>query len=250
VLAAWPRDVAWAVDQAVGRGFARDLASAYAKLPDTICAREGHCCGLLPPVHPIEALCWLGRLADQRADRRAAELAKLTEHFLTNAVQRRPCPWREENACRVYEQRFFGCRAHGLWSAGHYARRHRAAAGNQARIAAAWAGLGVKLPNEVLAAGPGYCGNVRPISGAAAPSDADIEALESRIQALGRGMTMPEAVWQWGGDISFAAAWLTLGPRLALERKVAATRAALAGLHQQFAEIIDQSRQAAREMAC
>ena len=141
---------------------------------------------------------------------RAAQAGRLVEHFLVNAAQRRACPWARPEACAVYDQRFFGCRAYGLWSPAAYAQRAQEAAAGQEAVARAWQGLGVELPAEVLAPAPAYCRAVRPVQGSP-PDDEVLERLEQRVEELGRDLPGLERLHDFGGDLSFMAASLALG---------------------------------------
>ncbi|MBI5524022.1 MAG: hypothetical protein HY910_15450 [Desulfarculus sp.] len=224
------------------QGLAVALEDVYQRLPATTCARQGHCCGLLPPLAPVEMLAWLDGLQARPAAERAEQIAAMLEHFLTNAAQRRPCPWAQATACAIYPVRFLACRAYGLWSPEAYAGRRQAALMAQERIAQAWAGLGVTLPAEVLAPGPEYCQQVR----VAAPGEnlprADdlLHACESEMERLAKILPPDPDVPAAGGDLSHLLARLVLGPRGCLTAKVRVTKALLAGQKRQARQILDQ----------
>ena len=82
-------------------GAAPELDRLRDALPATSCARQGACCGLLPPLMPLEMLVWLARLGGRTALERQAQAAALVEHFLLNAWQRRPCPWARPGALKA-----------------------------------------------------------------------------------------------------------------------------------------------------
>ncbi|MBI4799214.1 MAG: hypothetical protein HY794_10880 [Desulfarculus sp.] len=224
------------------QGLAQALEDIYHRLPDTTCQRQGHCCGLLPPLAPVELLAWLAGLQARPTGERVAQASALIEHFLTNAAQRRPCPWAEATACAVYPRRFLACRAYGLWPAAVYAERRQAALLAQEGIARAWAGLGVSLPAEVLAPGPEYCQQVR----VAAPGEnlprADdlLHACESEMERLAKTLPPEPDVTAAGGDLSHLLARLALGERACLAAKVRVTKALLAGQERQARQILDQ----------
>ena len=134
-------------------------------------------------MHAVELAAWLHHFLDLPYRERAAQARKLVQHFLSNAAQRLACPWALKDACAVYEQRFLGCRAYGLWSARAYAQRAALAAASQEAVASAWRGLGVELPPEVLAPAPPYCASVK--TDGPAPNDAALEALEARLEGAG-----------------------------------------------------------------
>lgn len=213
------------------QGLDRALRALYQGLPATTCARQGACCGLLPPLAPLEIYAWLAWLDQAPPGERQEQVLALVEHFLLNAAQRRPCPWALAGACAVYEDRFWACRAYGLWPAAVYAPRRAAALAAQERVAQAWASLGVILPQEVLAPGPDYCGAVRlQPHGAKIPDlAAGLEAGETRLAELAQGLPWGQEVEACGGDLAYLLASLALGQAPCLEAKMEITRALTQG---------------------
>ena len=173
-------------------------------------------------------------------------------HFLLNAVQRRLCPEALPGACADYPHRFLACRAYGLWSRAAYQDRHQAARAGQAAVAAAWAGLGVRLPEEVLAPGPEYCPHVRLCNdGENRPGlDSLLCNLEDEMALETLGLAPDPDLGVCGGDLAHLVARLALGERECLAAKVAVTRAWLAGesavARDQVARAQDQARSWAR----
>ncbi|MBU1275023.1 MAG: hypothetical protein KJ720_06575 [Proteobacteria bacterium] len=242
-------DLRSGLQEASSRGLFVNLEQAYQDLPATTCARRGACCGLLPPVFTVELAAWLHRLPATPYKERAAQARRLVEHFLGNAAQRRACPWALAEACAIYQDRFLGCRTYGLWSREAYQTRAAQAAQGQEAVAAAWRGLGVELPSEVLAPAPPYCLQVKPLTGPV-PDDAFIEGLEERALELSRDL--PQSLGRlhdFGGDISFAVAALALGQPQALSLKVAVTKALLAGDKEEAAELLAKAGTAAKRWA-
>lgn len=231
-----------AVRQAETKGFVDSIGKIYGALPNTTCARSGFCCSLLPPLQPIEILAWLGRQAGRDARERAAEVARLVEHFLLNAALRRPCPWALPRSCAAYEERFFACRSYGLWSPEAYAARREAALAAQTQVTRAWAGLGVELPEEVLSPGPDYCGQVRQMpNGDNRPiSDQDLAAAEAELAGLSRGLPYEAELLACGGDLAYLLARLALGEGQCLAAKVEVTRALLEGRAEEAADTLNQ----------
>ncbi|MFZ5586398.1 MAG: hypothetical protein ACOZHQ_10750 [Thermodesulfobacteriota bacterium] len=236
--------------QSLGRAvrvgaFAR-LAALYQALPATNCVRQGHCCGLLPPAQPIEMLAWLAR-APAGGPVWPDQAAALAEHFLANAHQRRPCPWSRPGACADYDRRFLACRAYGLWSEEAYAPRRRAALAQQQAVAAAWAGLGVRLPVAVLSQGLHYCHQVRLCNpGENRPNlDAALLAVEAELEQMAQALPYQAELSACGGDLSYLVARLALGERECLALKVRATKAGLAGRQDELAGILTLARERA-----
>lgn len=242
-------DLRSGLQEASSRGLFVCLEQAYQELPATTCARRNACCGLLPPVFTVELAAWLHRFPATPYKERASQARRLVEHFLGNAAQRRPCPWSRPGACAIYPDRFLGCRTYGLWSPQAYAERSASALQGQQAVAAAWQGLGVELPPEVLAPAPSYCLQVMPFAGPG-PDDAFLEGLEERARELSRELPPSlERLHDFGGDISFAVAAMALGQPQALSLKVAVTRALLAGKKDEAAELLAKAGTAAKRWA-
>ncbi len=243
-----PPSLAQALASYPAGGWDTRLAAVYGALPATECAREGQCCSLLPPVQPVEMLAWLSALAQEEPKERRQEAAGLVSHFLQNAARRLACPWAREGACARYPQRFFGCRAYGLWSPAAYESRRRAALLAAQGVQRAWAGLGLSLPAEVCAPPPPYCRRVKPLGGGK-PDDAALEKLEAELAALGREEPWHEFLGRTGGDLGYLAAGLALGQEACLQAKVAVTRALLAGRGSEARSLLADARQAAADWA-
>ena len=243
-----PQPLAQAMLGWPGSGWQVRLENIYAALPATSCERRGACCALLPPMHPVEMLAWLGGLCQADPETSCVLAADLVRHFLLNAAQRLPCPWAREDSCARYEGRFFGCRAYGLWSKQAYQPRRIQSMEAANKVQEAWQGMGVSLPPEVCAPPPAYCDQVEPMSGPAL-DDARLDALESELAGLGSGEPWHGLLSGCGGDLSFLVAGLALGWRECLQTKVAVTHAILAGDHEQAEQTLAQAGQAARAWA-
>jgi hypothetical protein len=226
-------------------GWRPALERIYAALPATACARQGACCGLLPPVQPVEMLAWLGELSQGDEQTGCGQAVMLVEHFLQNAAIRLPCPWALPDACARYENRFFGCRAYGLWSARAYEPRRAQSLAAAKAVQAAWQGMGVTLPPEVCAPPPDYCTEVRPMDGPVI-DDAGLDELEMRLVGIGQNETWHGLLAGCGGDLSYLTAGLALGWQECLQAKVAVTRAILTGHDEQAKNMLAQAGQAAR----
>jgi hypothetical protein len=196
-------------------------------------------------------LVWLGGLSRLSPEDRASQVALLVEHFLTNAAQRRACPWSRPGACAIYGQRFLGCRVYGLWSPEAYEERRQAAQDAQVGAAAAWAGLGVSLPPEVLAPGPGYCQQVCvSLSGEKSPSLDDLlRDCEDQLSRLTADLPSRDLLTSCGGDLAYLLAGLALGRQSCLAAKVELTKALLAGQDQAASRLLQAHLAMARVWA-
>jgi hypothetical protein len=221
------------------------LEQIYAALPATACARQGACCGLLPPVQPVEMLAFLGELQQGEEKARGETALMLVRHFLQNAARRLPCPWALLDSCARYEGRFFGCRAYGLWSPAAYELRRRESLDAAQKVQASWESMGITLPQEVCAPPPAYCSKVEPVA-VPAPDDVALDKLESALAGLGQDQAWHAFLAQFGGDLSYLLAGLALGWRECLQAKVAVTRALLNGQTAETEARLFQAEQAAR----
>lgn len=235
-----------ALDQARAAGLPERLQAIYQQLPATTCQRRGDCCGLLPPAAPVEMLLFFDRLKEMSAGGRLALVVGLAQHFVRNAAERLACPWARTDSCADYANRFFACRAYGLWSPEGYARRSQGAREAQARVARAWAELGVTLDPTVLAPGPDYCRATKYL--ATAPlNDQVLGELEERLAGLTGGLEAAGELAACGGDLSHLVARITLGQAQCLALKLAYTKAYLAGDHHQVGRVLKQVRLMARD---
>lgn len=243
-----PRPLARAMRLWPGSALQSDLEQIYAGLPATKCTRKGVCCGLLPPMQPVEMLAWLSELSQREAETSGTAATELVRHFLSNAAQRLPCPWARETSCARYERRFFGCRAYGLWSAKAFEPRRRQSLQASGIVQQAWRGMGITLPPEVRAPPPAYCDQVEQVSGPAI-DDASLDALESELAGLGAEKPWYGLLAPCGGDLSYLVAGLALGWQECLRTKVAVTRALLAGEAERAEDLLAQAEEEARAWA-
>lgn len=226
-------------------GWRTRLTGIYAALPETNCARRGACCGLLPPMQPVEMLAWLCEQDQMDKETSGARAVDLARHFLLNAVRRLPCPWALEKSCARYEGRFFGCRVYGLWTREAYGPRRRQSIEAAWTVRRAWQSMGISLPTKVCAPPPPYCDQVEPVSGPLV-DDEKLDELESDLAGLGHEEPWHGYLSQCGGDLSYLVAALALGWQECLQAKVEVTRALLAGEEKSAENILAQADQKAR----
>ena len=141
----------------------KELAQIYRQLPATRCQRKTDCCSMLPEMTLIEALAILEQMAAVNSEERLALLKKIASYFFLNAARISACPFLDGDTCQVYENRFFGCRAYGLWSLEYY---HKVAARSQAAkkyLQQQWQALDVKLPQAVIDFTVPYCRDVQTV---------------------------------------------------------------------------------------
>ncbi len=139
----------------------RELHRLYNRLPATKCLCRARCCSMLPGMNGVEAVSALVRLRGMEAEARERVCLRLLEYFFMNPVRICGCPFLEGGKCIIYQGRFSGCRAYGVWSADYYERI--TAADRKARrvFQEQWKRAGVELPGEVLDFELPYCRNVK-----------------------------------------------------------------------------------------
>jgi Fe-S-cluster containining protein len=143
-----------------------ELEEHYALLPNTLCRRRSHCCAMLPETTLVEGLWVLKRLQQERPENRSRIIKKIVAYFFINPTQITACPFLEENSCVIYEDRFFGCRAYGLWSPQHYEQIAQQSRRAKNFLAEMWLNMGIRLPQAVIDFQLPYCRDVKTAHGA------------------------------------------------------------------------------------
>ena len=125
-----------------------------------------------------------------------------------------------EKDCSIYEDRFFGCRAYGLWSKAYYDKL--AALDRQARanLYQQWQNLGVSLPANVIDFEVPYCLNVKTDQHAVI-NDTILLSISESIKALSlRFSHLHESFSQnYFSDLSFLLSSLVFGHTEAVKIK-------------------------------
>jgi Fe-S-cluster containining protein len=202
-----------------------ELRTAYDLLPPTRCRRKTQCCSLLPEMTLIEALAALHQIKSFPPPLRLQITQKLVRYFFLNAAEISACPFLQGDACRIYADRFFGCRAYGLWSAAHY--ETIAAGSRQAKknLQHQWQTLGVTLPPDVTDYCVPYCPDVH-VVGEEKINDAILLKTADRIESLSGNLDRWHQSFQttYFKDLSFLAASLLLGVTQAVRLKFTVVR--------------------------
>jgi len=183
---------------------------------------------MLPDATLLEALAVLKRLSRLRVESRAQILGKLVRNFFLNPVEVTTCPFLAGENCRVYEDRFFGCRAYGLWSRTYYEEISRQDREARTQLRYQWEKLGVSLPTEIVAFRKPYCTDVQTVNGPAI-NDEGLESISDSIESLsGRLSPWHEAYGNgYFSDISFLATSLIWGVTEAVQLKFEIVKAVL-----------------------
>ena len=213
------------------------LTDVYGQIPATECRRRVSCCALVPEMTFAEALFALDRMKRLPVPARNQVVLRLVTCFFTNAVEISACPFLEANGCLIYPDRFFGCRAYGLWSLDTYQERSEAGLAAKKSLQVAWRSMGVVLPDAVVNFRQPYCRDVK-VTEKTSVDDDFLKALEDQVEILSQGMGEGHEVYlrTYGGDFSFLIAALLLGTREAVSRKVAFVKAVVARGNQSILE--------------
>jgi len=133
------------------------LKETYAQLPSTRCRRRTHCCSLLPEMGLVEALTAVQLLIDMVPGQRHQLSSRMIHYFFLNPVEILMCPFLEDQECLIYQDRFLGCRAYGLWSKGYYQQQAEHSRQAKRLSQEQWQRLGVSLPQAVVDFHLPYC---------------------------------------------------------------------------------------------
>jgi len=203
----------------------RELWDVYRLLPETRCRRRSLCCSLLPEMTLFEALTAVGQLAAMAPVVRMEVTRGLIRYFLINPVEVSPCPFLRGQDCRIYQERFFGCRAYGLWSRARY--ESEAARNRQAKEVSRrqWERLGVPLPRKVVEFHLPYCTHVE-VTGGVEVNDGLLLETQDRVEALSRRLGAWHEVFRatYFGDVSFLLSSFAFGLHQAVSTKFALVR--------------------------
>ncbi|MBI4763835.1 MAG: hypothetical protein HY787_04440 [Deltaproteobacteria bacterium] len=203
----------------------RDLQKIYDRIPATRCLRQGQCCSLLPEMTFLEALQALSVLESRPLSDRINVTQKMVRYFLGNAMEISSCPFLQGRDCLIYQDRFFGCRAYGLWSGVFYQNLADQNRQGKRVLQQQWEKLGISLPAEVLSFKIPYCSQVEtdpPLE----ISDEMLSAASDRIENLSGEMNPwdQEFRGKYFSDLSFFLTGLQFGPQEAVRLKYFITK--------------------------
>ena len=198
----------------------KELTKQYGRLPLTRCQRKTHCCLLLPEMSFIESLLIFRRIAAMASVERLSLIRKISGYYFLNAARITACPFLDSQTCLVYEDRFFGCRAYGLWSPAHYRKIADRSQTAKRYLQKQWLNLGVRLPQAVVEFRMPYCLDVQTAENVNLDDRTLIEISEA-IDALSRNSSETHQSFQQSylSDFSFLVAALLFGYRSAIQIK-------------------------------
>jgi Fe-S-cluster containining protein len=177
----------------------------------------------------LEALAAIQMLVKMSSAQRLRACRRILSYFFLNPMEIISCPFLQGQDCLIYENRFFGCRAYGLWSRQYY--DEQAERSRQAKLLSQkqWKGLGVTLPQPVVDFRLPYCPHVEVGEGVQV-DDAMILHLSDAIENLSGEL----APWhdafnqRYFSDLSFLLATLTLDMQQAVQLKFEIVRDVIA----------------------
>jgi Fe-S-cluster containining protein len=207
------------------QGQRQGLKKIYSQLPDTSCQRRTLCCSLLPELSLLEALEALDQLRKFPPARRRELARRIIRYYFVNPAEIAGCPFLEDRDCQIYPSRFFGCRAYGLWSKGHYGQIAHQARLMKRNVVQLWKNLGVALPEEVTGHQVAYCAAVETV-GQQKISDEDLLQSADRIEGWSQELNPRHLHFQEGyfRDMSFLTASLFVGLSEAVQLKFTLVR--------------------------
>jgi hypothetical protein len=112
---------------------------------------------MLPEVTLIEALAAVQQLLDMTPARRRQLIRTIIGYFFLNPAEISSCPFLDFQDCLIYQDRFFGCRAYGLWSKDYYEKLVSHSREAKVQFQRQWKNLGVPLPQSVTDFYVPYC---------------------------------------------------------------------------------------------
>lgn len=198
----------------------RELRQAYLELPGTECLRNARCCTLLPDTTLLEALVALQSLMDLPSTSRRDVVQGMIRYFFLNPVEIMSCPFLVNHDCMIYGERFFGCRAYGLWSKAFYCKLSERTRHGKRYVRDQWTRLGVTLPQEVTEYEVPYCEHVK-ISGSGSCTDEMLLHISGNIEELSGSFPPWHQLYpgMYFSDLSFLVSALVFGVHEAVTLK-------------------------------
>jgi Fe-S-cluster containining protein len=190
----------------------QELGKTYARLSATRCRRKTYCCSLLPEMTLVEALVAIQRLSDMAPAVRRQMVRTIIRYFFLNPAEIISCPFLDSQDCLIYQDRFFGCRAYGLWSKDYYEKLVSRSRQVKVHFQRQWKKLGVPLPQPVIDFQVPYCRCVEP-DGNGVIDDSQLMRTADAVNALsGQFSEWHELFGQkYFFDLSFFLASLVFG---------------------------------------
>lgn len=198
----------------------KELGKTYEKLPTTRCKRKTECCSLMPEMTLLEALDAIQNVISMQKDIRLSMYKKIVRYFMTNPVTIMKCPFLEGEECLIYSNRFFGCRAYGLWSKEYYEKLSEQSRHIKRHIRKVWEEMNIHLPKVIIEFQVPYCNDIAPVDERAVNDDILLgiaETVENLSQQYARWHNLFRD--NYFSDLSFLMASLIFGVNDAISLK-------------------------------
>jgi len=188
------------------------LQDIYKRIPATGCLRRTTCCSMLPETTLIETLAVLHQLSDMPSPDRKQIINSIVCYFFLNPVEITACPFLVKRDCLIYENRFFGCRAYGLWSQSYYDKLAAQNRRGKEYLHKQWEQAGVSLPREVIDLHIPYCPDVKILEGKAI-DDAFLVSIADNIETISKNFSDRHESYHrlYFSDLSFLLTSLVFG---------------------------------------
>jgi hypothetical protein len=175
---------------------------------------------MLPEMTWIEAAFAVHKLSEMTPSLRLQLTKIMIRYFLVNAVEITACPFLDQQECLIYQDRFFGCRAYGLWSLNYY---EQLAARNQLakkQLQSQWKRLGIRLPQNVIDFNVPYCLDVH-IADDRSVDDDFLIRISGQIESLSGEFPEAHQAFRQSffSDLSFLVAAMMFGMAEAIRMK-------------------------------
>jgi hypothetical protein len=180
---------------------------------------------MLPEMTLIEALTAMQLLIEADAPLRHQLIRDIGRYFFINPALITSCPFLHDHDCLVYRDRFFGCRAYGLWSQDYYDSIAERSRRSKKTVQQHWHELGVSLPQEVVEFQLPYCNHVVTV-GESFIDDEKLSGVADMIATLSGqcGNRHQEFNREYFADLSFLLTSLIFGVTAAVQIKFAVVR--------------------------
>jgi Fe-S-cluster containining protein len=177
---------------------------------------------MLPEMTLVEALAAIQRLVDMAPAMRRRLMKIIVGYFFLNPVEITSCPFLDGQDCLIYQDRFLGCRAYGLWSRGYYEKLAARSREAKRYLQKQWENLGVSLPQKVIDFQVPYCLYVE-TDGHAVTDDEMLLYASDRIETLSRHFSQWHQSFRqrYFSDLSFLLASLVFGVTEVVQMKFA-----------------------------
>jgi len=177
----------------------------------------------------LEALAAIQLLTNMAPAKRQQLSKDLIRYFFLNPVEISLCPFLDGQNCLIYENRFFGCRAYGLWSRQYYEQQAVRSRQVKQLSQKQWRGLGVVLPQEVVNFHLPYCPYVE-LEGNASVDDEMILDASDAIEGFSEQLSPWHDTFRqvYFSDLSFLVASSAFSMQTAVQLKFEIVRGVIA----------------------